>query len=58
MVGHLSVNAQTTDDVTQNINKVKRDNMYIYAEATMKNLNEAYRYIIKSIIKVKSNTNS
>ena len=23
MVGHLSVNAQTTDDVTQNINKVK-----------------------------------
>ena len=42
MVGHLSVNAQTTDDVTQNINKVKRDNMYIYAEATMKDLNEAY----------------
>lgn len=28
--------------VAQTINKVKRDTMYIYAEATMKDLNEAY----------------
>ena len=28
--------------VAQDINKVKRDTMYIYAEATMKDLNEAY----------------
>lgn len=34
--------AQTVVDVTKNINKVKRDTMYIYAEATMKDLNEAY----------------
>ena len=34
--------AQTVADVTKNINKVKRDTMYIYAEATMKDLNEAY----------------
>lgn len=40
--GHLSVNAQTAADVAKNINKVKRDTMYIYAEATMKDLNEAY----------------
>ena len=34
--------AQTIADVTKNINKIKRDTMYIYAEATMKDLNEAY----------------
>lgn len=35
--------AQTTAaDVAKNINKVKRDTMFIYAEATMKDLNEAY----------------
>ena len=34
--------AQTAADVTKNINKIKRDTMYIYAEATMKDLNEAY----------------
>lgn len=34
--------AQTVADVAKNINKVKRDTMYIYAEATMKDLNEAY----------------
>ncbi len=28
--------------IAQDINKVKRDTMYIYAEATMKDLNEAY----------------
>lgn len=38
----LSTNAQTIADVTKNINKVKRDTMFIYAEATMKDLNEAY----------------
>ena len=32
----------TLADVTKNINKVKRDTMYIYAEATMKDINEAY----------------
>lgn len=34
--------AQTAADVTRNINNVKRDTMYIYAETTMKDLNEAY----------------
>ena len=29
-------------DVTKDINRIKRDTMYIYAEATMKDLNEAY----------------
>ena len=39
----LSFNiAQTASDVAKNINKVKRDTMYIYAEATMKDINEAY----------------
>lgn len=34
--------AQTATDVAKEINKVKRDTMYIYAEATMKDLSEAY----------------
>ena len=34
--------AQTAADVTRNINRVKRDTMFIYAEATMKDVNEAY----------------
>lgn len=38
----LTCKAQTVTEVTKNINKVKRDSMYIYAEATMKDLNEAY----------------
>lgn len=42
VVGHLSSNAQSAEDVSKNINKMKRDTMYIYAEATMKDLNEAY----------------
>jgi len=42
IVGTMSANAQTTDDIVQNINKIKRDTMYIYAETTMKDLNEAY----------------
>lgn len=39
---HFSASAQTVTDVAKNINKIKRDTMYIYAEATMKDLNEAY----------------
>lgn len=42
LVGYLSVNAQSVADVTKNINKVKRDTMYIYAESTTKELSEAY----------------
>ena len=42
VAGHISANAQTLADVAKNINKIKRDTMYIYAEATMKDLNEAY----------------
>ena len=34
--------AQTAADVVKKINKIKRDTMFIYAEATMKDLNEAY----------------
>lgn len=39
--GSLS-HAQIMADIAKNINKVKRDTMYIYAETTMKDLNEAY----------------
>ena len=42
VVGHFSASAQLTADIAKNINKIKRDTMYIYAEATMKDLNEAY----------------
>lgn len=38
----LICKAQTAADVTKNINKVKRDTMYIYAESTTKDLSEAY----------------
>ena len=34
--------AQTAAEVTKHINQVKRDTMYIYAETTMKDLEEAY----------------
>lgn len=34
--------AQAAADVAKDINKVKRDTMYIYAESTTKDLNEAY----------------
>ena len=44
--------AQTAADVTKNINKVKRDTMFIYAEATMKDLNEAYNGA-RAILEVK-----
>lgn len=42
VAGHISAKAQTAAEVAKNINKIKRDTMYIYAEATMKDLNEAY----------------
>ena len=42
LTGVLSTEAQNVVDVAKNINKIKRDTMYIYAEATMKDLNEAY----------------
>lgn len=43
VISSLSIcKAQTATEVSKNINKVKRDTMYIYAEATMKDLNEAY----------------
>lgn len=42
VAGHISANAQTVADVAKSINAIKRDTMYIYAEATMKDLNEAY----------------
>ena len=40
IIFHLSFSH--AQSVAQDINKVKRDTMYIYAEATMKDLNEAY----------------
>ena len=40
LIIHLSF--CVAQDVTKDINRVKRDTMYIYAEATMKDLNEAY----------------
>ena len=42
VVGHLSACAQSVAEVANSINKIKRDTMYIYAEATMKDLNEAF----------------
>ena len=44
--------AQTAADVAKNINKVKRDTMYIYAEATMKDLSEAY-HGARAILEIK-----
>lgn len=40
IIFHLSFSV--AQDVAKDINRVKRDTMYIYAEATMKDLNEAY----------------
>lgn len=34
--------SQTAAEVSKSINSIKRDTMFIYAEATMKNLDEAY----------------
>lgn len=44
--------AQSVADVAKNINTIKRDTMYIYAEATMKELNEAYNGA-RAILEVK-----
>lgn len=52
ITGAFMAQAQTHDDVTKDINKIKRDTMYIYAEATMKDLNEAYNGA-KAILEVK-----
>lgn len=46
------VSAQTMADVVKSINKVKSDTMYIYAEVTMKDLQEAYNGA-KAILEVK-----
>lgn len=40
--GVLIAEAQSSADVAKSINAIKRDTMYIYAEATMKDLNEAF----------------
>ena len=42
IISGLYVCMAQTADVAKTINKVKRDTMYIYAEATMNDLNEAY----------------
>ncbi|MBQ9636669.1 MAG: hypothetical protein IJV36_02075 [Prevotella sp.] len=52
IVSALPVSAQTPADVTKNINAMKRDAMYIYAEATMKDLDEAYNGA-KAILEMK-----
>ena len=41
IAGTMSANAQANADVVQSINKVKRDTMYIYAEATCNNIDTA-----------------
>lgn len=38
----INIQAQSLADVAKNINQVKRDTMYIYAETTMKDLTEAF----------------
>ena len=42
LLGLTICKAQTASDVAKIINKVKRDTMYIYAESTTKELDEAY----------------
>ena len=42
MFSPSAADAQTAADVAKSINSIKRDTMYIYAETTMKDLNEAY----------------
>ena len=39
----LAVNAQSTDEVAKNINAIKRDTTYIYAEATTNNVDSAIK---------------
>ena len=52
IVGTISANAQTNADVVQNINKVKRDTMYIYAEATCNNIDTA-NYNARALLEMK-----
>lgn len=42
ITGVAHTGAQTASDVTKEINRIKRDTMYVYAETTMKDLDEAY----------------
>lgn len=42
MAGIIPINAQAISELARNINNIKRDTMYIYAEATMSDLSEAY----------------
>ena len=42
LIAISSLSFSAAQDATKNINTVKRDTMYIYAEATMKDLSEAY----------------
>ncbi len=49
----ITVNAQQTTDVTKSISAIKRDRQYLYAETTMKDLDEAYngaKAILESIV--------
>ena len=48
----ISVGAQSTDEVAKNINTIKRDTTYIYAEATTSNVDSAI-YSAKAILEVK-----
>lgn len=52
IAGAMSANAQTTDDIAQNINRVKRDTMYIYAEATCSNKDTA-NFNARAILEMK-----
>jgi len=48
----LAICAQSTDEVAKNINTIKRDTTYIYAEATTNNVDSAI-YSAKAILEVK-----
>ena len=52
IVGTMSVNAQTTADKAQSINNIKRDTMYIYAEATCNNIDTA-NYNARALLEMK-----
>lgn len=49
----ITANAQQVADVTKSISAIKRDHQYLYAETTMKDLEEAYngaKAILESIV--------
>lgn len=52
IAGTMSANAQTNAGAAQSINKVKRDTMYIYAEATCNNKDTA-NYNARALLEVK-----